>query len=263
MRRDRLLTVPTDKVVEIVIAGEPVDSSQAAEIIRRTDSFFGGQSARRSPYSERVRALLGLPGTVDPGADPENFGQRRFEYWKTLEAYRARWGSLDLNWLQNAQVNSADGWCHPDGAIFIAERSGRYPLATDYFDDALSLASAFPFLALDIAVWAPRIFDDVAIHHAPDCPWPKELRERVGEPRFGLMVRHGDVEVVTGDFDPLFREFGLTCVSATEVALAEFRKRRRAGALDTVFGDRRGSRGVGDDLIWSWIETARQLRLIA
>ena len=76
------------------------------------------------------------------------------------------------------------------------------------------------------------------------------------------MVRHGDVDVVTGDFDPLFREFGLTCVSATEVALAEFRKRRRAGALDTVFGDHRGSRGVGDDLIWSWIETARQLRLI-
>lgn len=263
MTRDSLSMAPTDKVVEIAIVGKPVTPAQATEIIRRTDSFFGSNCADTSPYASRVRSLLGAPQKGDFEREPQTHWRRRLAYWDAIEAFRARWGSIDLHWLQNAQVRAADGWCHPDGAIFLAEESGRYPLATDYFDDARAIATAFPFIEMDIALWTPRILPRLSIHCSPESPWPTELRAQVQAPLFGLILRRGDVEAVEGRDGILFRDFGLTYRSAAEVALHEFRKRRRAGAIDSEFGDRRHRRGIGDHVIRSWVETARALGLTA
>jgi hypothetical protein len=75
-------------------------------------------------------------------------------------------------------VLRADGWCHPDGAIYLAESSGRFLLAADYYDDCLALTRTFPDLEMDVAVWSAwNLMPSTEIHHAPPSPWSIELRQ--------------------------------------------------------------------------------------
>lgn len=261
MTREELASFPTSKVVEIAILGQHVEIHQAAEIIRRTDSFFLNDRVR-SPEAEHLRAQMGVPSRTQLAGKVQSDMDGTFGCWTASKAFRVRWGAIDLHWLMNATVLSANGWCHPDGAICIAERSGRYPLALDYLEDAEAIGAAFPFLKMHIAVWATsNILPDRTIDSAPRECWPRELREKVSRPGFGLIVADGVVKIVNGGDRRLFDGFGIRPSDAAEIALREFRLRRESGLRARLTAGIARGATIPAAMVSSWIETSRALGL--
>ena len=268
MNRDTLERMPMDKTVDLVIVGAPLPRDLAIEIIRRTDSIFFMSERFVSAYGRNVRRMLGYPqvGARARGTPQASHGDWNHADWEQDEAakrFRARWGFIELHWLANAQVLRADGWCHPDGAIYLAERSGRFPLASDYYDDCLALARAFPALDMDVAVWGGwNMLPGTEVHRAPPSPWSIEVRDRIQWPSFGVLVRSGEVRVVDGRDSALFADRGMDFRCAAEVALDQWRRRKAGGRAETAFGDREHHRGIDDDVVRSWIDTSRALGIV-
>lgn len=257
MDRRSIERLPTDKTVEIVIIGRPVSSDRASEIIRRTDFLFFARKRSLSDYALNVRRAVGFPEPRS-GEDPNGAAYRA----RLLE-FRLKWGSVPLNWLSNAMVLAHDGWCHPDGTIALVETSGRYPLATDYFDDCLALAEAFPDLELDVAIWGPwRILPHVKIEYAPRSPWSDELKQQVQHPTFGFSVQSGQVSVVDGRDWPVMMRRASALTELVETTLETCRRQRLASTSETCFGDRNGRHGVPDQFVQPWLDHARILGLL-
>jgi hypothetical protein len=70
------------------------------------------------------------------------------------------------------------------------------------------------------------------------------------------------VTVVDGVDSALFADYGMDFRCAAEIALDQWRRRKAAGRVETAFGDREHHRGIGDDVVRSWIETSRALGIV-
>lgn len=235
---------PSCKHANWVIYGTTVTPAVAHEIIRRTDAFFYGPRST-SAYQYEVRRLLGMPREAD--YFPMNAaGEETFDYERLVrdsKAFGARWGLLPVEDLRNVQVGGGWGWCFADGTIGIVEEIDGWTYTTSIWDECAALADAFPQLAFSIAYWG-----------------------RYGQeaPTAGFMVRHGRIDGVPGDDPILFRDFGCTdWRQARTAAQHAYDAARSRNITYSRYGDRRGSSGLPDSIIESWIEKARELGTVS
>jgi hypothetical protein len=195
------------KFVEVVMLGDPIAPDLAWEVIRRTDLVF--RRLTRTPVAPADRALrdrLGFPGDAAPV--------------RTVQRWRRRWGSIDLQWLGNNRILHGDGWCHPDGSIALAGELEDYPRADEVLQDCRRIARAFPTLVIDVALWGsgPSILGK-PLCDAPDTPWPARMWRDAPVPSIGFLLAGGAVRVVAGTDPRLFGRLGLTPGQAAEAAL--------------------------------------------
>jgi hypothetical protein len=149
---------------QMIVVGQPVTPEQALEVIRRTDTFFthgyGGNDHR---FDNMAKEIVGMPNT-DLWREPaykemSQETQNRIwrERWDSLEAWRAKWGIIETeyvhnSWISCAYVGGPHGWCHPDGKIYYTDNVGKWPSVEAIRNDWKKIAQAFPFLDLRVAL---------------------------------------------------------------------------------------------------------------
>lgn len=146
-----LLNRGLPKWPQMLVRGARVAPEQALEIIRRTDSFFSdGFGGNDREWETLVRRIVGMPDEPDGMADWRAYADAR-------EAWRARWGCIDTEyvsngWISNAFIFGPSGWCHPDGTISFTFNVGKWPSVESIYDDWKKLAEAFPFLTVAVTL---------------------------------------------------------------------------------------------------------------
>jgi hypothetical protein len=225
------------KWVEVIVVGHPIPSQRANEVLRRTASGFRRKYPFHShpPQLAALRQQLRFPANEEPG---------QISHW------RSAWGALDLNWLHNHHLLDGTGWCWPDGSIVFAGELEDYPLGQEIMDDCQLLASAFPDLAMDVALWSyysPYGYGGPPLLDAPQSPWPQDFLDCVTSPAAGIIIGEGRAEAVDGDDPRLFARFGLPCPESVERAIRQFREQ---------------TRGLPDTVVQAWIEHAHTVGLV-
>ncbi len=262
----RLSSLLTDKIAEIVILGPSVAPDLALEIMRRTDGFFWGnhqfptwQRGGSKEYSMALDEAFAYPSGARL-ARLATLDDRQRDRLPTI--WRRRWGSIDLRWLRNHQIMNGSGFCHPDGSVAFVGELEDYPTGPEVLNDLRRLSSAFPGLAMDVAVWctAGQSMLGFPFHDGLETAWPPELLARVAEPTVGFLVKAGNVTVVRGFDRRLFAARGLRYPQALEMALHETRRLDEALVHESAFA-RRDHRGLRDDVLYGWIDCARALGL--
>lgn len=263
MKLSRMLTC---KVAEVVILGRPVAPTRAQEIIRRTDLFFWGthhfpdwMRGGNQIYCKAVEEALNYPSATRlarlNGLDDAGKA-------KLADAWRRRWGAIELRWFNNHQVMDATGFCHPDGSVVFAGEEEDYPTGPEMLRDLRRIARAFPDLSMDVAVWCSAAGSMLGFPFtdALETAWPPELIARVAVPTVGFLVAGGDVTTVRGFDHRLFAGFGIRYPQAVERALHETRRLEAFRVVETEFG-RRDWYGLPDEVLHGWIAKARALGL--
>jgi hypothetical protein len=273
LTRDDLSKIQLSKRPTVVFSGPPLPVELAADIARRTDTIFRSRPLHEgyaaSEYGENLRIALGFPR--QRGAYPQ-------QSEAAIKAFQGSWGYVDAGRLSNAGALGEGSWCHPDGTVCLVEHQGRYPLAVEYFDEACCLVKAFPYLNMEIGLWAdePLVRRSPAAKHdpgdmglapvgyaldeLPTSPWPAEISANVRPPTFGLYLFNDEVFALSGD-DPalLCGDGGLT--STVEKTVRDFRLQQAALTRVSMFGNR-AAPGLPDEAIAGWFVVARQLGLI-
>lgn len=134
----------------LLVVGEPVTKEQAQEILVRTDQHgFDYQYAGND--RDLRHELADLVGLNINEIKLSNWS----EYWQQVEEVRRKYNFLDdLYYLRNSRIVSSyiggpHGWCDWQGHIECSNYNiGKYPSATEVYEEWLLIAQAFPFLDL-------------------------------------------------------------------------------------------------------------------
>jgi hypothetical protein len=127
----------------LLVVGQPVDRTQANEILVRTNQWHLATNDRE--WQASVYQLAGL--AVDHLGYPTA---------RALASFEAEVGVLELHYLHNHQIASAwiggpYGWCDWDGAIGCTTWNiGKWPSQGEVEDDLRQIAAAFPYLDLGV-----------------------------------------------------------------------------------------------------------------
>ncbi len=149
--KNYIANVYLPKWPQMLVWGTPVTPEQAMEIIRRTDTFFtSGYGGNNREFDNRAAAAVGMPYHDYGSTEKTDF----HAFWEAQEKWRTDWGTIDTEYVHNSWVSCAfiggpHGWCHPDGKLHYTNNIGKWPDASEVFDDWAKLAAAFPFVDLD------------------------------------------------------------------------------------------------------------------
>lgn len=262
----KLSRILSSKIAEVVILGQPLAVNRALELIRRTDSFFWGKHAfppwqrgGNQGYCRALDSALGYP-SAERLARLSELDDRSRE--RLPHIWRRRWGAIKLRWFSHHQIMNASGFCHPDGSVAYVGELEDYPIGTEILQDLRLLATAFPDLTMDVAIWcsAGQSMLGFPYTDALETPWPPELLARVSVPTVGFLVTGGEVTVVRGFDLRLFAGRGLRYPQALEVALNETRRLSACTVVESAFAHR-DQNGLPDEVLNIWIEKARALGL--
>lgn len=147
---------------QMLVTGDKLDPAQAVEIIRRTDTFFGHgcYGGNDRGFAKRTAARLGYPKEDDEPPKGETAEERR-AWWQECsrrrEEWEAKWGLIHTEYVHNSWVASAYiggpyGWCSPEGRINYADNVGKWPDASNVFEDWKKIAEAFPFVVAEVTL---------------------------------------------------------------------------------------------------------------
>ena len=138
------------------ISGTKITPEQALEVIRRTDTFFiSGYGGYDREYEEKALEILDHP-YKNGGAYPRDMKMDDWAArWKAKEQWDADWGIvqteyIDNSWISCSYIGGPHGWCHPDGTIAMAMNVGKWPNSDEIYADLKTLATAFPFLDMQV-----------------------------------------------------------------------------------------------------------------
>lgn len=188
MTNDELLEVFLPKWPQMIVTGDPVSKAKASEIIRRTDSFFLCHGGNNRKFIEEAERVLRMPVYHEGALD----AIERFD--EETRAWEKKWGFIRTyyvtnSWISSAYVGGPCGWCHPDGSIGFSDNIGKWPRATDVYEEWRTLAQAFPFLALEVTLM------------------DGEFSEEHTKPAVSMLIRDGFVKLVDPSQRDLHREF--------------------------------------------------------
>lgn len=149
------MTYNLPKWPALVVAGEPITTDQAAELLVRTCG--SAPSSNAHAFDAAACGIMGLY-YHDWGASTE---ERDFKtHWAMLEAQRKSLGLLELEYLTNDRITSAwvggpKGWCAWDGTIGCRNYNiGKWPSAAEVLVEWQRIAAAFPYLNLTAQLWS-------------------------------------------------------------------------------------------------------------
>lgn len=136
----------TNKWSAMIVHGDPVSLTQAAEIIFKTDSHFPNfrYASNDKDYCDMLNALLGVD--IESG-NPVNYTK--------MDQFIRKCGVLTgLDYFTNSQITSAyvggpHGWCHWDGTIFSNSYNiGKWPDVEQVAYEWRYILETFPYLNL-------------------------------------------------------------------------------------------------------------------
>jgi len=184
-----LLNVGLPKWPQMKACGEPVTREQATEIIRRTDFFFDSfeHAGHCAEFREKANKILGL--------DQHLPGDYKRAYWEKLQKWHDDWGYIPTSYVHNDWIASnyyrgPNGWCSPEGDVSHNQNIGKWPSPEEVLVDWIRIATAFPFLNLDVVIL--------------DREWSEDGPPA---PRVGFEVRGGVVRVVPPDEPQLIERY--------------------------------------------------------
>lgn len=166
MKEPQALPGITVKWPQMLVSGTPVTTKQALEIIRRTDTFFqkdyNGNNRRWIAW---VKETVGFPKDSDLRESDSIL-----DCFRKQELWRTRWGIVDTSYVNNSWVSTSfiggpHGWCHPDGTIYFDDNVGKWPDMEAIVSDWKTLAEAFPFLDLRVALHNHESCEDCIVGH--------------------------------------------------------------------------------------------------
>lgn len=130
----------------LLVAGNPVTSDQAIEILFRTADLDHMYTNDRA-WAKLAHEIMGFQ-TV-------NYDDRNYtKAWDHNKNRAEELGCIPLEYLENDRIASAwiggmKGWCNWNGEIRAAEFNiGKYPSLEEVFNEWQAIAQAFPFLNL-------------------------------------------------------------------------------------------------------------------
>ena len=251
---------------EMLVLGMPVPSVDAIEMIRRTDLVFAIPRSRdESEYSHSIKQALGMPTFDSDG--PELLFEWVQRVQPSLEVWRQKWGSLDIQWPRGSYLLSGDIWVSPDGAINGYSRCEDHKRedvslsVSEALNDARVLAATFPNLEVTLAIWTNwNIADVFEKADATDAQF-QALVHGNNPPDLGIVIRNGKAELLAGADPALFSHLGLDAGQFVRRVL-EKKTSLQAAAAPSVFGKRRPGNIMPDEAVFRWIDLARSLKLV-
>lgn len=159
---------------QMIVTGESVDLRTAREIIRRTDDFFKWPTGNNRRFVKTVLDLVQFP----QHSQYEDFS----EYLQAKERWESNWGFISSeyvvnSWISCSFVGGPHGWCHPDGTIEYFDNIGKWPSVEAVLNDWKAIASAFPFLKVEVSLMSNERGCDT-------------------HPEISMLIREGEVELV-------------------------------------------------------------------
>lgn len=172
---EELNAVDYVKWPRLLVVGDDVTREQANEIIIRTTPL-GYIFTNDKKWESIVRSAFGIPGdlTHDDYALPveERIAKAR-AIWNRTDERIAQLGILSLHNMANHQIASAyvggpHGWCDWDGGIGTASYNvGKWPTAGEMHTDLVDIATAFPFLRMQVQLLNDRYDETVESEYGP------------------------------------------------------------------------------------------------
>lgn len=134
------------------VYGARVETEQAKEIIRRTDTFFYYPDGKDSKF---LRSMADNFGWRVDRWSMRSLNPDRDKHTEILNQWLVRWEYIELEYIRNDWISSLfvygpNGWCHPDGIIQYAFNVGKWPSVEDLYNEWSKVAEAFPFLSLRV-----------------------------------------------------------------------------------------------------------------
>lgn len=220
---------------QMVVTGRPVTKEQALEIIRRTDTFFVHEySGNDRDYEAAIIKRFEYP-RFDYASGKSNYDAR--------EAWMTTWQAVRTSYVHNSWVSCSfilgpHGWCHPDGQIGFIDNIGKYPSGEDVLEDWTAIATAFPFLHIDVTLMS------------------EEEGVDGGQPVVGFRIRGTEVTVVYEDLHTLHQEHPEPTRSGDHNVDIDAYFARRFGP-DGLFLEH----GLSEDVFRVWDKRYAELRL--
>jgi hypothetical protein len=142
--------------------GKKVSKEEAAEIIRRTDSFYeellygNNHEFNRTLYQESgikadYKAIIDAETCCDMSYEylPGNTYRDKTKYY---DKWKKKWGCLDLHiflnhWISCCNIDGPNGWISPEGDVGGLLWGGKYGVDEDELEkDLEKVASEWPSL---------------------------------------------------------------------------------------------------------------------
>lgn len=149
---------------QCVITGKSVSVEQAADIISRTDDFFGYfDSYGNNGIAEAdIKSLMGIApyiNHVKQAADVWGAGCDMNDV-TSIVLRRVKTEYIKNDWISSSFIFGAHGWCHPDGTIAFTDNVGKWPRLEEINEDLVAIAEAFPYLDMAVTLMSGEQFDD-------------------------------------------------------------------------------------------------------
>ena len=149
MNIDLINRVVLPKWTRMVVVGNRVSASQAAEILIRTDEL--DFICNDHQWQKKLYSYMNVMGNdVDSGYIVPNY--------EKLKHLKESLGTIDLQYLQNHQIASSNifgpyGWCSWNGLIGCDYYIGKWPDVKTLLEEWKLIASTWPFLNLRCQFW--------------------------------------------------------------------------------------------------------------
>lgn len=140
---------------QMIVTGKSVTIEQAKDIIFRTDSFListskyeGGNNKQFNQSYREVSGLNKLDGK-----------------WDILQKLKEELGCVETTYVTNDWASCCfifgpHGWCHPNGKIKYIDNVGKWPSPEELIEDWTKLATAFPYLDLNVTLMSGESSED-------------------------------------------------------------------------------------------------------
>lgn len=244
---DEFLNAGLPKWPMHLVYGQPVSPEQAIEVIRRTDRFFqNGWGGNNRQWNRAVKNLLGIPDTDRNYEEPERTHEQRMSVYEQFQEWTEKWGVIHTEyianwWISSAYIGGPHGWMHPSGLIWFNHNVGKWPSASNIYDEWKTLAEAFPFIKLDASLWSGEYVED-------------EITCVVG-----YKIRDGKVEVVAGSDETLYKDFDRT---KEQLLMTEEQHENNMRAAIKRWDDPMREIGINQAMLEIWWRKAKDLGLI-
>lgn len=140
---------------------QKISPELAAEIIRRTDSFYGEfYCGNNHKFNRSLYKLSGVPADWEELEKDHSccdmsirdiIGKDFSEKFDNVEKWRKSWGCLELSWVWNQWISSCyiggpHGWISPNGEVGGLMSIGKYPNTDEITEDLIKIAKEWPIL---------------------------------------------------------------------------------------------------------------------
>jgi len=164
MNNEEFFKIGLPKWPQMIVSGKPVTVEQAKDIIFRTDSFllehyeYSGGNNHKFNEDYRQKSCLAL---FHDSFKNEEMWNKEEELDENLGFVRTNYVTND--WASCAYIDGPHGWCSPTGIISYSDNIGKWPSVKEVLSDWNKLATAFPYLNLNVTIMSGEHCEDAII----------------------------------------------------------------------------------------------------